>query len=80
VQRDKKIEGNNTPKATFARGMIARKLKPKRRATSKCIWCAMTLRGTKTRRILNQDPKKNHLYDSSQVGSPSALRIDMKRC
>ena len=47
----------------MAKGIIAKNEKEKRIATSKFRWCAITLSGTKTRRILNQLLKKNHLYD-----------------
>ena len=46
---------------TLANGTMAKKLKLKRKAASQFDWCATIERGTKTSRMLTQEPKKNHL-------------------
>ena len=45
----------------MANGMIAMKLKEKRRAASKLRVWAMILKGTKIRRTLSHEPKRKNL-------------------
>ena len=59
---------SNWIKRTAARGIIAMKLKEKRRAASQFNLWEMMLRGTKTRRMLRYEPKMKNLYECHHDG------------
>lgn len=58
---------------TFARGMIAKKLKENRRAASQFSQWDKKLSGTKSRNMFSQEPKRKYRKEAIQEGSPSAL-------
>ena len=53
---------------TAASGIMAMKLKLKRRAASQFNLWEMMLRGTKTRRMLRYEPKMKNLYECHHDG------------
>ena len=59
--------------------MIAMKLNEKRSAASQLRLCAMTLSGTKSRRMFRYEPKKKNLYECSHDGWPSTRRESARR-